>query len=196
MKQIVLGRYAVVDIFYRHIWLNLPEESIAHDIRKAFRSHTSCMIVDLECYENYRFGLIDHSVCLNWSIPLVPLLDRTLAQSIKNPVYDQTIDYFSGKLINQDFNTSLPLTREQLLMLQENMMLFRQLKLKLDLHVLNNPKEREHYQEVVDKLTTVFLTEFDNRKIKSKLRDLANQEFDQRFYVGTIILTEIDSLYE
>jgi hypothetical protein len=193
MKNFVLGRYAVVDIFYRHIWLNVDQESIAHDLRQAFRSHAPCMVVDLECYENYCPGLIDHTVCLDWSIPPVPLLDRTLAQSVKNSVYSQTIDYFSGQLINKNFNTVL--TREQMLMLQENMMLFRQLRLTLD-YRSGGLQKHKHSQEVLDKINAVFLTEFDNKKVKSKLYDFANQEFDQRFYVGTAILSALDALYE
>ena len=47
------GRFGVVDIFHRNIWINYEDESIAHAIRKTFSSKAGLIIYDLSIFDNF-----------------------------------------------------------------------------------------------------------------------------------------------
>ena len=94
------GRYGLIDSFYRHVWLNLPDESMAHRIRKVFWSKSTMIVFDLTCFDNYSDTTVDSDVSLDWKIQL----ENRLPMDITTPIFIERGEWHrlikgTGKLV-------------------------------------------------------------------------------------------------
>lgn len=112
------GQYALVDPYYRHVWLNIRNEAIAHCIREIFWSKIPLIVFDLSQFDNYIETLIDNSVSLDWKIG--PDYAYSVATaSLLNPTLSKTqISYSSTKLINEPNHSPLPVELQKNLQYQ------------------------------------------------------------------------------
>lgn len=190
------GRYGVVDIFYRRIWINTESESLAHDIRRVFRNHVLTAVVDLLCFKNFNENLIDSNVSLGWQIPHMKDSDPILKMNLKNPSHDRTIDYLSGSLINAQSVTLLEDHQEQ--HLQEMMLFYLCIKQRLGdpSQFLIEPKSlkenmiRCHYE-----IDNIFKSEIDIREVKQQIYNFAKNQFDECFNYSAVLLDLLGRQY-
>jgi len=191
------GRYGVVDILHRRIWVNTWSESLAHDIRRVFRTHVSTMVVDLRCFDNFNDELVDSNVSLNWQIPHMQHDDRALRISCKNPVHDTTINYLSGHLTNSQAITLL--RDQQAKDLQQIMLFYRYLKSYIfdpDDTILQSDdsikQKKICYHEKID---DIFRAEINLEKVKGKIQDFAETQFDDCFDYSSRVMLAMRRLY-
>ena len=91
------GRYALVDVFYRHIWFNTYNVDICHSIRRVFEPNIGMLVFDLESFPDYYDGLIDSMVCLNWQIV------NNDMERIKNLLKDKNITDNTHRYTDNNF---------------------------------------------------------------------------------------------
>lgn len=191
------GRFGVVDIFHRRIWINTWSESLAHDIRRVFKTHVSTMVVDLGCFDNFSDQLVDSDVSLDWQIPHMRHDDRALCIRSKNPVHDTTIDYLSGRLANTRATTLL---QDQQAKDLQRMMLFY-LRLKRDFfgpdETILQSDDAIQQKEIcfLRKIDDIFRTEIDLAKIKENLQCFAETQFDDCFDYGNRVMRVLGRTY-
>ena len=191
------GRYGVVDIFHRRIWVNNWSESMAHDIRRVFRTHVSTIVVDLKCFDNFSDELVDSDVSLNWQIPHMRHDDRALVIRVKNPVHDTTINYLSGQLCN---TRAVTLLQDQQAKDLQRMMLFylyiKSLFLDPD-HTLIQSDDSIKQKKItfLDTIDSIFRTEINLEKIKAKIQDSIEAQMDDCFDYSSRILRAMGRLY-
>lgn len=184
------GRYGVVDPFYRHIWINLWDEEIAHMIREVFWSKTTSLVFDLEQFSNFTESTVDSDVCLDWKIPLGPVKSKINNIAVHWPhVKDTQSEYFSNVLINEPNHSHLP--RTQLVDLQQQMLLYCSL--------VNRYKQIWHHEIDPTDLTSVnqvFQKNLNLENIKTGLYKLTDSIPENKFSISWAILSELDCLYE
>jgi len=165
------GRYGVVDLYYRHIWINCHNEIIAHEICRAFWSKATCVVFDLAWFDNYSDQAVDSGVSLNWKIPVcADLTSHMLKVSLRNPVLLKThTEYHSKNLINESNHCNLTVEQQQ--ELQNQMMLLISVLECTALHRAEySTPER---QAMLNDLRDIFSTEIRTDVIKEKLCELA-----------------------
>ena len=107
-----IGRYALVDVFYRHIWFNTYDADMCHSIRRVFEPNIGMLVFDLESFPDYRDGLIDSMVCLNWQIvnnDMERIKNLLKDKNITDNIHRYTDNNF--RLINAPADYPLPETR-------------------------------------------------------------------------------------
>ena len=184
------GRYGLVDIFYRKIWINTWCESVAHELRRVFRNHVCTIVIDLSRYENYKDDVVDSEVCLDWRIPRIPDSDPILSIYVKNHEHDRTIEHLSGTLVNEKVETILD--RDQQNQLQQIMLFYLHLRI-LIMHHDDKDGRDLWYRRAID---YIFQTETDLDSVKQRLYKLATDNLEDFFVQGRQILEVLDRLYE
>lgn len=167
------GRYGVVDVYYRRIWVNTWSETLAHDLRRTFMSHTLTAVVDLGCFGNYRDDIIDSNVCLDWKIPYMEHDDPAVYIWHSNLAHDETLSHLSGSLINEPTITLLDQT--QTTHLQEMMLFY--LYFMNEFTKVNIDDLDQHLRIVND----IFRTEIDLGRIKERIHEYAEKNFVKSF---------------
>ena len=166
------GRYGLIDSFYRHVWLNLPDESMAHRIRKVFWSKSTMIVFDLTCFDNYSDTTVDSDVSLDWKIQLDQHNSTLIGASTHKIIFDQTqMQYSSTQLVNETNHCPVPLARQKELQLQ--MMLY--------IHVAQGflwDKNKIVDHTLLDKIDEIFQSEIHIAGIKEKLFNYAVQFTD------------------
>ncbi|CAB4137969.1 hypothetical protein UFOVP328_162 [uncultured Caudovirales phage] len=155
-KTYSTGRYGVVDLYYRHIWINCHDEKIAHEIQQAFWSKATSVVFDLAWFDNYSEQAVDNSVSLNWKIPVCDdLTSHMLKVSVRNPVLSKThTEYYSKLLINEPNHSNL--TEDQQKELQNQMLFLMSVFECTKLHVEHNNAQQK---SMLAQLRSIFSTE-------------------------------------
>jgi hypothetical protein len=185
------GRYGVVDVFYRNIWMNHEDESIAHSVRKAFESKAGLAVYDLSIFDNFSEDppSIDSDCCLEWQIDIESNSSVTKISKVAG-VLDKTQTHHSVNiLVNLPATSLLSLDRQK--ELQKQMMLYAHILKETDLHRLLDKKKIKELQDrllldpTVDytqlqfdfyqKLDKIFAKELFINDINYQLRQLADQ---------------------
>lgn len=178
------GRYALVDAYYRYIWINTYDEVICHRIQQLFWSKIQTLVYDLNTVEQYHDGLIDTSVCLNWQLLDVDRLPMRIGLNIAG--FDQT--HQGGKLVNIKPEYPLPVERQH--DLQQQMLLYKTI---MDwTHKTLTPGDLM----IVSKIDQIFQTEINLNDINQELFTLANQYLYNAGWLSGVILTQLDRHYE
>lgn len=173
IKTYSTGRYGLVDLFYRHIWLNHWNEQDMHFVSRAFWPKAATVVFDLECFENFNESTVDTDVSLNWKIPVCQDWKSHLTRlSLKNMgLFATQTEYESLQLINEP--TACNLTHQRQLDLQNQMLLL--------LSILDCIEYRKNFldpdpatQKLLHDLKQIFLTEIDTDFIHEKLYELAS----------------------
>lgn len=176
IKTYSTGRYGLVDVFYRHIWINHWSEPDLHFVSRAFWPKAATTVFDLKFFENFSESTVDTEVSLDWKIPVCQDWKSHLTRlSFKNvDLFATQTKYESSQLVNEP--TACNLTHQRQRDLQNQMLLL--------LSVLDcisyrqkfyhpHPDEVAH-QKLLHDLKQIFLTEIDNDLIHEKLYELAS----------------------
>lgn len=185
------GRFGVVDIFHRNIWINYEDESIAHAIRKTFSSKAGLIIYDLSIFDNFVEDppLIDSDCCLNWQIDF-EINDAVTKISYVLGENEKTQTQHSSRLLINSSNEML-LSPERQKELQKQMMLYAYILKETKIHrELSTSFVREYQEKLLfdskvdyvqiqsdffHKINTIFSRELYLADINKQLRDLADQ---------------------
>ena len=161
------GRYGLIDSFYRHVWLNLTDESLAHRIRKVFWSKSTMIVFDLTCFDNYSDTTVDSDVSLDWKIQTDNHNSMLIGAAVNKIIFDQTqVQYSSTKLVNETNHCPVPLARQKELQLQ--MMLYIHIFNMLT-HIHLSHKTNLAQRTLLDKIDEIFQSEIHIAGIKEKL---------------------------
>ena len=198
------GRYALVDVFRRNIWLNIYDETIAHEIRRTFISKVGLIVYDLTAFENWSEQLVDSDCCLNWQVP-VSFIEEHITPGLVNTAFDSTI-FVQNKpnLMNQAVENLLSSERQTEL---QHQMLFY--KLLLNCTRIHVPKKSESYwwtnsdiptltnndAEILKNLRAIFSTEIHISEIEQQVLDLAQFYFSSNVLVSSRILQTMGRTY-
>jgi hypothetical protein len=198
------GRYALVDVFRRNIWLNIYDETIAHEIRRTFISKVGLIIYDLTAFENWSEQLVDSDSCLDWQVP-VSFIEEHTTPGLVNTAFDDTI-FVQGKpsLTNQTVKSLLSPERQK--ELQQQMLFY---KLLLDSTRIHIPRKSKSYwwinddiptltnnnHEILKNLRKIFATEIYLNEIEQQVLDLAQFYFSSNVLVSSKILQAMGRTY-
>lgn len=183
------GRYGIVDPFYRHIWLNVHDEKIAHKIRKLFWAKAPAIVFDLTQFKNYTESTVDSDVSLNWKIPEAPYSSHLVGGTATKKEFETTqTTYCSDILINEANHSHLPMDRQ--VDVQQQMLLYYNMMWRIIHPAI---KFDEHLLKEFDQ---IFQKELFLKDIKEKLYQLANTVNESSFGLAWIILDETGRLYE
>jgi hypothetical protein len=198
------GRYALVDVFYRNIWLNISDESIAHEIRTTFLSKVGMIVYDLHFFKNWTEQTIDSECCLDWKLS-VTTDESVTALSLSNlNLYRTQTCYETDLIINEPAKSLL--TRDRQLDLQSQMMLFKKILEVIKIHKISVSKKEwwtpvvdinfeMHREEIYNEIKNIFSTEIDTDVIEERLFQLASNIFDKNFRVANTLLLLLNRLY-
>jgi hypothetical protein len=200
------GRYALVDIFYKNIWLNISDENIAHQIRKTFLSKVGLVVYDLEFFKNWRETppTLDSDCCLNWKLS-ASTNERLVDQNLSNLTLSKTQRWHeSDLLINQPAKTLLTVDRQ--LELQSQMILYKDLLQKTNLHItipnsdklsqLTDPvKQEDLRKQLFEEIEIIFCTEIHMESLEEKLYEFVNRNIDEDPKTSITILGQINRTY-
>lgn len=193
IKTYSTGRYGIVDLYYRHIWINHWNAAIAHEVSKAFWSKAATVIFDLSWFDNYSDQTIDNTVSLDWKIPVCTKLESSILNlSLKNPVlFNIQTEYESKLLLNEPSHCNL--APQQQLELQNQMLLLISV---LEVTKLHLPEHSTVQREamLVD-IRNIFLTEISTDVIREKLYHLATQRIDSPYHASKHILKLLGKMY-
>jgi hypothetical protein len=173
IKTYSTGRYGLVDVFYRHIWINHWSEQDLHFVSRAFWPKVATTVFDLKCFENFSESTVDSEVSLNWKIPVCQDWRSHLTRlSFKNVnLFATQTEYESSQLINEP--TACNLTHQRQRDLQNQMLLL--------ISVLDCISYRSTFfhpspeaQKLSNEIKQIFLTEIDTDLIHEKLYELAS----------------------
>lgn len=183
------GRYAIVDPYYRHIWLNIDNELIAHKIRLIFWCKTPGIVFDLSQFDNYNNTIVDSEVSLDWKIEPCDYNSFLLSASPSREQFKKTqTQYFSKKLVNEPNHSTLPKNLQ--LDLQHQMLMYYTLML----YIVNTQQVDISNNHVITKIDKIFQTEILIDNIYEELHQLAIK-FDN-LLISSIILKLLNRLYE
>lgn len=188
IKTYTTGRYGLIDVFYRHIWINHWSEGMAHFVSRAFWSKASTVVYDLSWFENYSDQSIDYNVCLDWKIPVCQDWRTPVVRlSFKNQkLFNTQTTYESRHLINEPNGCNLD--PSQLRELQSQMLLLFSV-----LECLYYPHIKE--PDLLDELVQIFATEIRTKDIYDRLYDMASTNISGCDQGYSKILRLIDRLY-
>jgi hypothetical protein len=198
------GRYALVDVYYRNVWLNLSDEMIAHEIRTTFLSKAGMIVYDLTYFKNWNETVVDSECCLDWKIPLTTDENVTALTFSNRSMFETQKQHISDLLINEPAVSLL--IRERQIELQHQMMLYKKLleetKLLKDLPLQDSWWRAEYHsdpntlrKELLTNLHSIFATEIHITEIEKKLYQYSNSISDKDFSVSSIILKNINQIY-
>jgi hypothetical protein len=190
------GKFAVVDLFYRHVWVNTDDEDIAHQVRKVFWAKASCAVFDLSWFDDYTENLIDSEVSLFWKIEsdhlLSPLTSIHVSYSFDNVATNYT--YSSKKLINQPNSSTLSPGRQ--IELQQQMLLYMEILKVTHLHCKSHHENITLSKDFFFEINKIFQTELELDTIKAMLLNLAVDKLDTLVTDSACILRLLDKQYE
>lgn len=205
------GRYGVVDIFRRNIWINTDNEAIAHAIRKTFSSKAGLIVYDLSIFENVSQDppTVDSDCCLDWQID-VEFNENVTNVNLANPATTKTqTQHRSKKLINSPIVSLL--TPERQHELQQQMLLYAHILTETKLHVKLDSAEIQEQLirlnldpgtdyngsqfRILEQVDRIFARELDIADIERQLEDLANWFFETYPWISGRILRALDKLY-
>jgi hypothetical protein len=199
------GRYALVDVFHRNIWLNIHDETLAHEIRSTFISKVNLVVYDLKVFENWSETTVDSDCCLDWKIPITQN-ENVTAVFLNNQHLLQTCQFHEHKfLINEPIDTLL--SQERQFELQEQMMLYKKLLDVSQLHIPIKHSGTWFHNDLVDdaadvarinlltEIRNIFCSEIYISDIEEKLFDFAEKNIKINLGLCTGILALIDKLY-
>ena len=193
IKTYSTGRYGIVDLYYRHIWINHWDSTIAHKVSEAFWSKATTVVFDLSWFDNYSEQTVDSDVSLNWKIPVCNNLESMILKlSLKNPVlFDTQTEYESKLLINEPSHCNL--TCQQQTELQNQMLLMMSI---LENTWLHKPEYSTTERELLlMDIRNIFLTEIKTDIIREKLYNLASSRIGSPNDASAIILGLLGKLY-
>jgi len=183
------GKFGIVDPYYRHIWLKIDNETIAHKIRLVFWCKTPSIVFDLSQFDNYSDTTVDSDVSLNWKIEPCAYDSFLLSASPSRIQFKKTqTQYSSKKLINEPNHSSLPENRR--LDLQYQMLMYYTIML----YIVNTERIDITNNNVIDKVDKIFQHEISNDKIHEELYQLSIK-FDN-ILISRVILKLLNRLYE
>jgi hypothetical protein len=167
------GIYGLVDTYYRHVWLNIQEEDVAHYIRKIFRAKAHTTVFDLSQFDNYNDNTVDSECSLNWKISPHDYTSPLLVGSLTNSVFNQTqTQHPCNKLINEANHSPIPM--EDQLDLQYQMMLYKKfISLITNNNYTNLDKTIISNQEFFDSVNEIFQANLYSNVIEEQLYQLA-----------------------
>jgi len=178
------GEYGLVDNFYRTIWLNVNNESIAHRIKKAFVSKLRLLVVDLTIFSNYTDQLVDSDCCLHWHLPLTLNDHWSTAQSFINPMVEVThCEYPKDFLVNEE-----PLglyTNQQRTELQHQMLFYKKIAELLPSN-----------SALMQSINYVFLVELSVDAIEEKIYQVVIDHLSSDPINSSLVLSIIGRLYD
>lgn len=198
------GRYALVDVFYRNIWLNLEDEAIAHEIRTTFLPKAGMIVYDLKFFKNWTEQTVDSECCLDWKLP-VTTDESVTALSLSNlNLFKTQTSHISDTLINEPARSLL--SRERQLDLQSQMLLFKRILELTKIHQVDKPKKvwwnlvykvdyEELKEETYNKIKDIFSTEINTTELEERLYQLACELLDTNFRVASNLLQILNRLY-
>lgn len=193
------GPYGLVDIAHRGIWINLHDETVAHQIKKTFNSKLTLAVVDLSTFVNYSENLIDSGVCLNWTVPHTKKLLLS-THSLNQPAFNTTHNDYNlvDPLINEPPNMLLSLDKK--LELQDQIFLYKKL---VDRSIsayhsieINKFYNKEQTNSFFKKLDHIVLTELTLARIEEELYELCNEYFTSLPIIASSYLRILNRLYE
>ena len=170
--------YGLVGVHDRRIWLTLDDLSAAHELRTVFSPKISLAVFDLTNFQNYSENLVDNTVCLSWSVPVLEYQIHNIIKRIVNPSFSNTfISSGETKLVNAVpfFNFLSELTQQEL---QKQMMFFYYLTSMLVKHIDRTARDLPDTDLDIkfdQKIKTIFATELTLTDIESGLIYAANQ---------------------
>ena len=172
---------ALIDTFYRMVWLTSNEEKICHRIRKVFVGKLTLTVYDIRSFANYTENLIDNEVCMDWrmSPSNVTLL---IEHSLHFREIAQTQQAQNQTLINEP--TDMPLVPARRQDLQKQLMLYHVLLQDVD-------DSSSKLSDIVDDIFSVELS------YQDVLSALASIPFDMMYdsFLGRKILKLTNKLY-
>lgn len=170
------GRYGLVDLYYRHIWLNHWNEAIVHQVSRAFWTKATTVVFDLSWFDNYSDQDIDTDVCLNWKIPVCTDLESLILKlSLKNTVlFNTQTQYESKTLLNEP--TACNLTPQQQLNLQQQMLLM--VSVLESTHLCCDEYSTPQREVLLTDIGNIFLTEISLDEIHKQLYNLASARIE------------------
>lgn len=205
------GRYGVVDVFRRNIWINIDDEAIAHAVRKTFASKAGLIVYDLSIFKNVCQDppTVDSDCCLNWQID-IEFNESVSNVSLVMPAITKTqTNHRSLELINQPIKSLLEPTRQ--VELQQQMLLYAHVLMETKLHLPLNPTELEdqiirlnidpgsdyntEQSRILQQIDLIFSRELDINDIEDQLQDLAYYHFQSYPWISARILRVMDKLY-
>jgi len=187
------GRYGLVDLYYRHIWLNHWNEAIVHQVSRAFWTKATTVVFDLAWFDNYSDQDIDTAVSLNWKIPVCNNLESLMLKlSLKNTVlFNTQTEYESKMLLNEP--TACNLSPVQQSELQNQMLLLVSVLESTYLHESRySTAEREL---LLNDIRNIFLTEIRLNAIHEQLYNLASCRIASPDDASARILKLLGKLY-
>ena len=198
------GRYALVDVYYRNIWLNLTDEMVAHEIRTAFLSKAGMIVYDLTYFKNWTESTVDSDCCLGWKIPLTTNENATALTLSNRSMFETQKQHISDLLINEPAMSLLTCNRQ--IELQHQMMLYKKLleetKLLKDLPLEDSWWRADYHsdpntlrKELLTELHNIFATEIHIEELEKELYQYAKSISNKDFSVSSIILKNINRIY-
>lgn len=176
------AKYALAGVHDRRIWLVVADQTIAHQLRTVFSSKVSLAVFDLSSFKNYCDKLIDNSVCLSWSVPVVEYQKHDIIKRIINPSFDDTF-LASGQT---ELSNSIPffnfLSESSQDELQKQMMFFYYLSFIVFKKIDNSMKDlpwTEIDTEFDQTIRTIFSTELTLADIEDGMIAAANHMLGQ-----------------
>jgi hypothetical protein len=200
------GRYALVDILYKNIWLNISDESIAHQIRKTFLSKVGLIVYDLEFFKNWNETppTVDSDCCLNWQLATT-IDEQVINQNLVNcTLFETQRTHQSDLLINRPAKTLLTLDRQR--ELQGQMILYKNLLQKTKLHITTTQTDKlcevvdfveqeDLRKQLLDEIHTIFCTEIHTESLEQKLYEFVHRNIGKNSIISITILGQINRTY-
>lgn len=210
-KRYLNGRYGVVDVFRRNIWINTDDETVAHAVRKTFSSKAGLIVYDLSIFENVSQDppTIDSDCCLNWQID-IEFNENVTNVNLVNPASSKTQTQHRSRLLVNKPIVSL-LTPDRQVELQQQMLLYAHILMETKLHVkLSEAEIQDHLIRlkldpgsdydvsrfrILEQIDKIFARELNIADIERQLEDLANWFFETYPWISGRILRVLGKLY-
>ena len=185
-----IGRYGLVGIGDRRIWLNLEDESLAHEISRVFESKIRLMVYDLSIFKNYYNELLDNTCCMKWTVGI------SHAVATMNVSFDQTWVSDENDFLREIAQEDLNLT-DRKLELQQQMILYRQIKAQVNWPYWLGPymEKTELGELMVHDLRMIFQTEIHIEAIRNGIESLANKYIDDLPAASLRLLSVVGRVY-
>jgi hypothetical protein len=192
LKLFSNGRYALVDLYHRNVWINTYSEKIAHEVKQTFWSKASTVVFDLTCFKNYTEHLIDSEVALMWRISCADLLSPLTSISLANRELEKTqVSYTTELLINEPSSSLLEKHRQH--DLQQQMLFYVFLLKKIN---WENTIISDGDIELFRSIRQIFQTELELECITKKIIKVSGVSISGPRCLATQILSVLNAQYE
>lgn len=185
-----IGRYALVDVFYRHIWFNTYDADMCHSIRRVFEPNIGMLVFDLESFPNYHNGLIDSMVCLNWQIV------NNDMERIKNLLKDKNITDNTHRYTDNNFRlinapADYPLSAIRCKEIQYQIYAYKQIVEQFKI-----TRDPANTTDIIAELGKIFQSEIHIDIIKNRMHALAKDYLKTSPLLAGKILYFLNKNYE